>query len=108
MKYTVKYQGIDGGMEIDATSPKAAFEKFLEDSIHHQKPIDVTWQNDELPTKVTYLDHLDADNKRAVLLLKTQQEILSKLNQINWAVRIGFLFIILVISGVIKPGIFSF
>ena len=96
-------------MEIDATSPKAAFEEFLKDSVPHQKPIKVTWDSgDGLTLKKTFLDHLDADNKRAELLLKTQQEILSKLNQINWAVRIGFLFIILVISGVIKPGIFAF
>ena len=38
----------------------------------------------------------------------TQQEILKQLKQINWAVRTGFLFIMLVISGVIKPGIFAF
>ena len=38
----------------------------------------------------------------------TQQEILKQLKQINWAVRVGFLFIMLVISGVIKPGIFAF
>jgi hypothetical protein len=31
MRYTVKYQGIDGDIEVDATSPKAAFEKFVKD-----------------------------------------------------------------------------
>ena len=39
---------------------------------------------------------LEAGNSDA-----TQQEILKQLKQINWAVRIGFLFIMLVISGII-------
>ena len=38
---------------------------------------------------------------------QTQQEILIQLKQINWAVRIGFLFIMAVVSGIIKPGIFG-
>ena len=38
---------------------------------------------------------------------QTQQEILSQLKQINWAIRIGFLFIMLVVAGIIKPGIFG-
>ena len=38
---------------------------------------------------------------------QTQQEILTQLKQINWAIRGGFLFIILVVSGIIKPGIFG-
>jgi hypothetical protein len=39
---------------------------------------------------------------------ETQKEILKQLKQINWAVRIGFLFIMLVISGVIRPEVFAF
>jgi hypothetical protein len=38
---------------------------------------------------------------------QTQQEILTQLKQINWAIRIGFLFIMLVVLGIIKPGIFG-
>ena len=37
----------------------------------------------------------------------TQKEVLATLKQINWAIRVGFLFIMLVISGIIKPGIFG-
>ena len=38
---------------------------------------------------------------------QTQQEILSQLKQINWAIRIGFVYIMLVVSEIIKPGIFG-
>ena len=38
---------------------------------------------------------------------QTQQEILTQLRQINWAIKGGFLFIILVVTGIIKPGIFG-
>lgn len=38
---------------------------------------------------------------------QTQQEILSQLKQINWAIRIGFAFIAAVVAGIIKPGIFG-
>ena len=46
-------------------------------------------------------------NQDVSLTDQTQQKILSELKQINWAIRIGFLFIILVVTGIIKPGIFG-
>ena len=33
---------------------------------------------------------------------QTQKEILNQLKQINWAIRIGIFYIMLVISGIIK------
>jgi hypothetical protein len=38
---------------------------------------------------------------------QTQEEILKQLKQINWGIRVGFLFIMLVVTGIIKPGIFG-
>ena len=38
---------------------------------------------------------------------QTQEEILSQLKQINWAIRIGFLYIMGVISGIIPAGVFG-
>ena len=38
---------------------------------------------------------------------QTQEEILKQLKQINWGIRAGFLFIMLVVTGIIKPGIFG-
>jgi hypothetical protein len=113
MNYTVKYDGIKGEMKIEADSQRAAFIKFLEDSVLHQNPIIVSHEDSEGVTQTkTYTEHLDenidVDSQRAEISAITQREILSQLKQINWAIRIGFLFIMLVISGIIKPGIFSF
>ena len=48
------------------------------------------------------------DNEKRLKAIETQLiEANKTLNAIRWTVAGGFLFIMLVISGVIKPGIFS-
>ena len=67
-------------------------------------------------SSITSSSHLEPNNKSTSTSTpesypsqrdQTQQEILTQLKQINWAIRGGFLFIILVVSGIIKPGIFG-
>ena len=40
-------------------------------------------------------------------ILHKLDEIHSTMKQINWGIRVGFLFIMLVVTGIIKPGIFG-
>ena len=109
-KYKVKYKNSNSTVSIEADSAKSAYIKFLEQSDLNEKPVLVTFESalGSGPQTQSFSDHLneivavnDAQSDQ------TQQEILSQLKQMNWAIRIGFLYIILVISGIIKPGIFG-
>ena len=106
-KYDVKYKNSDRTVSIEADSAKSAYTKFLEQSDLHEKPVLVTalgsgqlthWFSDHL-NEIALENNGQTD--------QTQQEILSQLKQINWAIRIGFAFIAAVVAGIIKPGIFG-
>ena len=83
-------------------------------SFHDPTPAPIVNEQDRKPKDVLVrVDSSASDNAENKLLNsllrqdQTQKEILKQLKQINWAIRIGFLFIMLVISGIIKPGAFS-
>jgi hypothetical protein len=101
--YKVNYKNSDKKVYIEADSPRHAYIKFLEQSDIHEKPVLVTSESTSgsIPQTETFSDH------ETLFTVKTQLDILSQLKQINWAIRIGFLFIMLVVSGIIKPGIFG-
>ena len=131
--YEVKFDA-DGQdfWEFEADSPKEAYESFLNEYNGDilEVPI-VVWEG--LEKVATYKSHIgggsdqvknkEPKSKESIdhklqesvgsigfsvqQLQKTQEETLKELKQINWGIRIGFLFIILVISGIIKPGIFG-
>ena len=130
-KYEVKfdYDGQDF-REFNADSPKEAYEQFLEDNDDFlQVPI-VVWEglekvatyrshiggsdqvNNNEPKSKESIDHKLQESVGSIgfsvhQLQKTQEETLKQLKQINWGIRVGFLFIILVVTGIIKPGIFG-
>ena len=87
-------------------------EAFLSAGIQKAEPI-IVEHNDQVIEK--YIEPIKTEQssskKQAHPAIvngdQTQQEILTQLKQINWAIRGGFLFIMLVVTGIIKPGIFG-
>ena len=63
---------------------------------------------EEDPTKSNQ-QNISGGSREAIssFTAQTQEEILKQLKQINWGIRVGFLFIMLVVTGIIKPGIFG-
>ena len=52
-------------------------------------------------------ERLESISRSSSSTAQTQEEILKQLKQINWGIRVGFLFIMLVVTGIIKPGVFG-
>ena len=109
-KYKVKYKNSANSVPVNANSARSAYIKFLEKSDLHEEPVLVTFESasGSGPQTRKFTDHINeiiaVNNAQSD---QTQQEILSQLKQINWAIRIGFLYIMLVVTGIIKPGIFG-
>ena len=77
------------------------------------KEYKVSYENTK-ETKQTFRDHLSDSAKAVAVSSDNFQPILYKLDEIHstmkairWTIAGGFLFIILVITGIIKPGIFG-
>ena len=126
-KYKVRYQGRVEEILCEGTSPRTAAESFLENVAFKPIPIEVwndRWivfdshiseyqekektKNQEKVTESNQ-QNFNEGSRDAISSSKdqTQEEILKQLKQINWGIRVGFLFIMLVVTGIIKPGIFG-
>ena len=113
-------EGIDEAKEYKCDSPEKAYIEFLKEVSLLNSPVGV-WSKvdkefEEFDAHMKPSDQISvsiADATRAKQYCdnnpsdQTQLEILSQLKQINWAIRIGFLFIMAVVAGIIKPGIFG-
>ena len=110
-------------LEIEAESPEQACESFIKS--HKPLPfgkINITWnygwsyKNFDPPHYKGHKAETETDQSEGLgdstvsnpsSIDQTQEEILKQLKQINWGIRVGFLFIMLVVTGIIKPGIFG-
>ena len=115
---------------IKAESPKLAYEAFAKSieslpfakiSVHwgllgseqfepphfevHQDPSKPNQNETKQQVNQATSGAVSSDNSQSVLL--KLDEIHSTMKAIRWTIAGGFLFIILVISGIIKPGIFG-
>ena len=125
-KYEVKFDA-DGQdfCEFNTESPREAYEAFLEDNDDFLEVPIVVWEG--LEKVATYKSHIgggsdqvknkEPKSKESIdhklqesvgsigfsvhQLLTTQEETLKELRQINWGIRIGFLFIMLVAVGIL-------
>ena len=115
-EYNVFYENTKETKKIQADKPKDAYLKFLDDTEPKNKAVHVFYASvlDGKETKQTFCDHLSDSAKVEAVSSDNSQSVLLKLDEIHttmkairWTIAGGFLFIILVISGIIKPGIFG-
>jgi hypothetical protein len=102
----------DDAMEIVNDTPYGAYRQFLDENESRPIAVKVCVKGEFISKK--FDEHFDkppenmeSANQDVSPTDQTQQEILSQLKQINWAIRIGFAFIAAVVAGIIKPGIFG-
>ena len=115
-EYKVSYENTKETKKIQADKAKDAYLKFLDDAEPKNKAVHVLYASvlDGKETKQTFRDHLSDSAKAEAVSSDNFQPILYKLDEIHstmkairWTIAGGFLFIILVITGIIKPGIFG-
>ena len=119
-------KSIDDAKEIEAKTSKDAYLIFIEEDVYRSVAVTV-WSEGEASITEDFEDHIkeaedresndedesishssSSENQISTLNLEQKlDEIHTTMKAIRWTIAGGFLFLILVISGIIKPGIFG-